>query len=198
MSFLKWFFVFVGDQCFDNIPSRFTIRKKDRLPVVIVAYFIMILSLIFLFIGKNGLNYYCALVLIISSALFLYGCRFSFLYYFIAYIRFYNKDSSINDKIIFEHCVIYSYPTDVTKTISKYFKIVEMKGSIFTLKFYLGARSKRRRKETNFKTIILKITPNKIYFDGKKIFENKLFDMSDLEKILIEEAKQFDQDVIVE
>lgn len=189
MSFLKCFFVIVGDQFFDDVPRRYKIRKKERLTFVILAYLMIILSLLLLLIGRNGLHF-IALVLIICSVSFLYGCQFSFLYYSFAYIRFINKDRSFNDRIIFEHEVIFNYPTDVTKALSKYFRIFEVKGSVFKLKFYLGARSKKRRKETNFKTIVLKITPNRIYFDGKVIFNKKLFDISELEKRLSVEATE--------
>lgn len=195
MSFLKWFFAKIGDNAFDDdVPKRhgynnFIIRRKDRLTFVILAYLMIILSLILLLIGRNGFHF-IALVLIISSVSLLYGCQFSFLYYSFAYIRFINKDRSFNDRIIFEHEVIFNYPTDVTKALSKYFKIFEVKGSVFKLKFYLGARSKKRRKETNFKTIVLKITPKRIYFDGKVIFNKKLFDISELEKRLSVEATE--------
>ena len=183
-SFIKWYFNYVSNECFDNVKARYAIRRKERLPAVILAYIMMILSLLCFFIAPKELGIYIALVLMICSALFLLECRFSFIYYFISYIRFNNKDNSINDKALFEHCIKIDYPTDITKMISKYFKIYETKGNVFTLKFYLGAKSKKARKETNFATKILKITPNKIYFDSKIIFENKLSDISDLERFL--------------
>ena len=138
-------------------------------------------------IGPQG-SHYLALALAICSPLLLYATSFSFSYYFVAYIKFKNRDNSFNDKAAFEHGVLYSYPTDITKMISRHFKIFKVKGNVFYLKFYLGAKSK---KKTSSETIILKITPRRICFDGKKIFDDKLNDMSELEKILSEKAENY-------
>jgi hypothetical protein len=51
--------------------------------------------------------------------------------------------------------------------------------------------NKKFRKETSHIKKILKITPNKIYLNRKVVFDNKLLDMSDLEKFLIEEANNW-------
>ena len=186
-SFLKWYFNYIGNERFDNVSRRSTIKRKERLPLVIVSYIMMICLLLCFLILRN---YYVLILLIIPIA-FLHGCQFGFLYYFIAFIKFRNKDNSINDNSIFIYGVLDGGDSELLSIISKYFNYYVKSGNIFAVKISLIAKGKKRRKETSHIKKVLKITPNKIYLNRKLIFNNKLLDMSDLEKFLIEEANNW-------
>ena len=138
-------------------------------------------------------NDYCwlAIVGIISSIMWLLPCEFSFIYYFIAYLKSKNKDKSLNDNAIFTYGILNGGDSELISMISKYFNVYITGGNIFVVKFRLIAKGKNRRKETRNIKKILKITPNKIYLNRKIIFDKKLLDMSDLEKFLIEEANNW-------
>ena len=75
--------------------------------------------------------------------------------------------------------------------IDKYFNFYVTGGNAFAVKISLMAKGKVRRKETSHIKKVLKITPNKIYLNRKIIFDNKISDMSDLEKFLIEESSNW-------
>ena len=188
LIFLKLYFNHIGDLHFDNIPGRYKITRKMRMPFIILSYIMMISSFLCFFFGHREIYRFSALVLIAISIVYLFACRFSFIYYFIAYIRFNNKYDSINDSVIFNHAVMDSGESELTKMVSKYFNFYVTSGNVFAVKISLIAKGKKRRKETNHIKRILKITPNKIYLNRKLIFDNKLLDMSDLEKILYDEA----------
>ena len=196
INFLKWFFKYTND----NFPEKITnysfrrgMIRKERLPILIVSYILLILSCLFFVITIVSANCYSWLALggIISSIILLLRCEFSFIYYFIAYIKFKNKDKSINDNAIFTYGVLNGGDSELINMISKYFNVYITGGNIFEIKFSLIAKGKKRRKETRNIKKILKISPNKIYFNRKIIFDKKLLDMSDLEKFLIEEANNW-------
>jgi hypothetical protein len=123
--------------------------------------------------------------------MFLHGCQFSFLGYFFAYIKFKSKDKSINDNAIFTYGVLNGGDSELISMINKHFNYFVTGGNIFTIKISLISKGKKFRKETSHIKKILKITPNKIYLNRKVVFDNKLLDMSDLEKFLIEEANNW-------
>ena len=189
-KFAKYYYSLVGDLFYDNDPGGFRkIRRKDRLLVIIWAYLILVGSIISLFVDTSGFPI-LQIVAIIASVVMQYFAGFSLIYYFIAYIKFNNKDNSINDRCICDYGITYTCSIGVGEIIKKYFYLRTTDGNIFQVRFHLQAKGERSRKATNFKGKTLKITPNKIYFDGKLIFDGKLLDMADLENFLINESAQ--------
>ena len=196
ISFLKWFFKYTNE----NFPEKITnysfrrgMIRKERLPILIVSYISLIISCLFFVItivSSNG-YYWLAICGIIASIMWILRCEFSFIYYFIAYLKSKNKDKSLNDNAIFTYGILDGGASELTSMISKYFNVYIRGGNIFAIKFSLIAKGKKRRKETAHIKKILKITPNKIYLNRKVVFDNKLLDMSDFEKFLIEEANDW-------
>lgn len=178
-AFLKWYFKYTTKKFFDhsnsNRPSY--VGNRERLPAIIISYLVFIGSFVILFIPINGINYLSVFGIIISIG-FLCLCRFSIIYYFILYKKYINKDKNLNDRIIVEEFIMYDLCKDVRRLISDYYRIVDVAGNIFCLKFKL-----RERKNKSAKIITLKILPRKIYFDKIKIAE-RISDISILAKIL--------------
>jgi hypothetical protein len=83
---------------------------------------------------------------------------------------------------------------DIRKLISKYYRVVDVRGNIYALKFDLADKTKKRsnRVKLSSKDIVtLKFNPNAIFLDKKKIYAGKLINLSDLEEILYEAQKIF-------
>ena len=196
ISFLKWFYKYTNDEFPEKITNysfRRGMIRKERLPILIVSYILLIISCLFFVITIVSANcyYWLALGGIISSIILLLRCEFSFIYYFIAYIKFKNKDKSINDNAIFTYGILNVGNSELLSIVNKYFNYYVKSGNIFAIKIRLIAKGKKRRKDTSNIKKILKITPNKIYLNRKVIFDNKLLDISDLEKFLSEESSKW-------
>ena len=189
--FVKWYFNHIGNTMFDNVRRWRVTRRRERLPEVIMAYIMMILSLIFIFTSpfKKAISY--GHLLMITSIMFLYDSKFSFINYFIAYIKYKNKDKSINDSVIFQYGVLDGGESELFSMISKHFTPYVKIASPFSVKITLLAKGRTLRKKTSHIKKVLKITPNKVYFNRKIIFHKKLLDLADLEKFLIEEANNW-------
>lgn len=179
LSFTKWYFNYINDKFYydTNVSSTFHVKRKERSTVVVISYLILISSLIILFVPIYGIHWFSIFGIIISIG-FLCLCRFSIIYYFILYKKYINKDKTLNDRIIVEEFIMYDLCKDVRRLISDYYRIVDVAGNIFCLKFKL-----RERKNKSAKIITLKIMPRKIYFGKIKIAE-RISDISILEKIL--------------
>ena len=196
ISFLKWFFKYTNDRFPEKITNysfRRPMIRKERLPILIFSYILLISSFIFFVIAIFSNNSYCwlAIVGIISSIMWLLPCEFSFIYYFIAYLRSKHKDKSINDNVIFKYGILCGGESELLSMVSKHFNFYVTDGNIFAVKITLLAKGRTFRKKTGHIKKVLKITPNKIYFNRKIIFDKKLLDLADLEKFLIEEANNW-------
>ncbi len=187
LAFLKWYFKYTTKEFFDhsnsNRPSY--VGNRERLPAIIISYLVFIGSFVILFIPINGIKYLSVFGIIISIG-FLFLCRFSIIYYLFIFFKFVRKNNSFNKKIIFEECILYKFNSKFRRLISNYYKIVDSKGNALVLKIYLQERNKGKK---NKKEKILKIKPNKIIFDGKKIFdeifdENQLLEFLDKERTI--------------
>lgn len=196
ISFLKWFFMYTNDgfpEKITNYSFRRPMIRKERLPILIFSYILLILSFIFCVItvfSNNG-DCWLAILGIISSIMWLLQCEFSFTYYFIAYIKSKNKDKSINDSVIFQYGVLDGGESELFSMISNHFTPYVKMASPFSVKITLLAKGRTLRKKTSHIKKVLKITPNKVYFNRKIIFHKKLLDLADLEKFLIEEANNW-------
>lgn len=192
-KFIKWYFNFIGDSFFDNKPGHnitsHKLLRRERFPYTIISYLLALSALVSFLIFSYCefyLAYFLSIAMIIGAICGLNSIRFSFVHYFFTYLQFSRRDNSVNDSIICDHCILFKYPTDIVKIISKYCHLYEVKGNIFGVKFYLGPKTKKSRKQTKFKNVILKITPNKVYFGGKLIFKNKILRMRELEDFIRE------------
>ena len=189
LCFVKWYFKYTRDKRFCDerpaIQNMKYIRKSERLFVVIFAYFLMVLSPCFLLIPVRA-NYWLLIFGEIISIILLAVCEFSFLYYFFVYVRFTKREVSINDRAIAEEIILQEVAKDVRKTISKHYRILEVRGNIFVLKYYLTKLGKRKgitRKDIR----VLKIKPQGMVLDGKKIFCGKMQEIATLDSCLLEE-----------
>lgn len=186
-TFLKWYFKYTTKEFFDNSNSNTPsyVCNKERLPFIIISYFIFIASFVILFIHINGIYWFSIFGFIISIG-FLFLCRFSIIYYLFIFFKFVRKNNSFNKKIIFEECILHKLNKKLRRSISNYYKIVDSKGNALVFKIYLQERNKEKN---NKKDKILKIKSNKIIFDGKKIFgevfdENQLLNFLDKERTI--------------
>ena len=186
-AFLKWYFKYTNKEFFDNSNSNTPsyVGNKERLPFIIISYFIFISSFVILFIHINGIYWFSIFGFIISIG-FLFLCRFSIIYYLFIFFKFVRKNNSFNKKIIFEECILHKLNKKLRRSISNYYKIVDSKGNALVFKIYLQERNKETN---NKKEKILKIKSNKIIFDGKIIFgeifdENQLLELLDKERTI--------------
>lgn len=116
-------------------------------------------------------------------------CRFSWIYYFLLYVRYSNKNASVNDNAIVNECILLNPTNEIRKLISQYFRIVDVKGNIFALKFFLSDKRKPNKRKLSRKDIfVLTFKPNAILLD-KKLNVGKLHELSDLKRLLCEVQK---------
>lgn len=189
LHFVEWYFDYIGKLRFDNsspmIQTVRNVRRNERLPVIIIAYMIIMASILLAILRSESFLLSIAMVIVAMGMLTL--CRFSFIYYFFLYVRYYNRNTSINDGIITYECILLDPTNEIRKMIARYFRIVDEKGNIFALKFLLSDKRKRNKRKLSKKDIfVLKIKPNAILLDNKELHAGKLHEMSDLEKLLCE------------
>ena len=184
-NFMKWYFKFISDK-FYVIPvntSLHYITKKERLGLVVAAYLIFVASWSVLLLQTTGKIWLFLSIMIIPFVL-LRLTRFSFTYYFILYKKSKKINRSINDKAIIEECMLYKASKKIRNVINQYYKIIDVTGTIFSLKYYLFDRTKNNNSNSRKKYIILKIKSNKIYLNGKKISNKRLINTSELNNLL--------------
>lgn len=184
-NFMKWYFKFISDK-FYVIPvntSLHYITKKERLGLVVAAYLIFVASWSVLLLQTTGKIWIFLSIMIIPFVL-LCLTRFSFTYYFILYKKSKKINRSINDKAIIEECMLYKASKKIRNVINQYYKIIDVTGTIFSLKYYLFDRTKNNNCNSRKKYIILKIKSNKIYLNGKKISNKRLINTSELNNLL--------------
>lgn len=184
-NFMKWYFKFISDK-FYVIPvntSLHYITKKERLGLVVAAYLIFVASWSVLLLQTTGKIWLFLSIMIIPFVL-LCLTRFSFTYYFILYKKSKKINRSINDKVIIEECMLYKASKKIRNVINQYYKIIDVTGTIFSLKYYLFDRTKNNNSNSRKKYIILKIKSNKIYLNGKKISNKRLINTSELNNLL--------------
>lgn len=183
-NFMKWYFKFISDK-FYVIPvntSLHYITKKERLVLVVAAYLIFVASWSILLLQITGKVWLFFSIMIIPFVL-LCLTRFSFTYYFILYKKSKKINRSINDKVIIEECMLYKASKKIRNVIHQYYKIIDVRGTIFSLKYYLFDRTKNNNSNSRKKYIILKIKSNKIYLNGKKISNKRLINTLELNNL---------------
>lgn len=189
LFFVKWYFKLSTNKLFPRTGSRYLLGQKERLPLVVLGYVLLLINIVVaLFHVDQGFWKYLFIgILELSSLLFV--CRFSFIYYFFLYSRFVHRVDSVNDRILVDEIVLLEPSEDVRRMISKNYRIIEVRGSIYAVKYYIVEKTKRYKKLSNRDLIILKITPKKILLNKKEVFSHKITDMSALEDCLQEMHK---------
>ena len=102
----------------------------------------------------------------------------------ILYLKSKKINRSLNDKVIIEECILYKCSEDFRNVINQYFKIVNVRGTIFTMKYYLFYKSKNVNSKSYKKYSILKLKSNKIYLNGEKISNKRLINISEFDDLL--------------
>lgn len=177
-NFFKWYYRYTTNIYFNftNSNSPTMIRKKDRLSFIMFAYIFLVPTTAILLIPFN-IKYLLFIIEILITICSLCAARFSFIYYFILYSKYKKRNNSLNDNVIYQICILLELDNNLRRIISKFYRIVDVRGNIFGVKIYL-----KQRKTKNTKFIILKIKSNKILFDGKLLC-NKVFEQSEFVKL---------------
>jgi len=181
LAFVKWYFDLVSDKFYGRASNatRFNISKKERLIAIVVGYCIFIGSGMLLFVQIDG-NYILFIMAILISVILLFMGRFSLLYYILIYNKCKKFNRSLNDRVIIEESIQYKTSNRIRQAISRHYKIIDLKGSLVSLRFILKNKSGN---ELN-NIIVLKITSNKIILNNKVISEKRLNDVNEFEELI--------------
>ena len=182
-NFIVWYFKYTNDNLYKKPKSGRYITKKERLGLVISAYLLFFSSWLVLFLEIKG-NYLLFCIPNIIYIVLLFLTRFSLIYYMILYLKSKKINRSLNDKVIIEECILYKCSEDFRNVINQYFKIVNVRGTIFTMKYYLFYKSKNVNSKSYKKYSILKLKSNKIYLNGEKISNKRLINISEFDDLL--------------
>lgn len=185
--FVMWYFDYIGQKCFDNsapmIQTVIKVRQNERLPFVVIAYLLMMVSLLLAILHPARFLLSIAIMIVAIGLLSL--CRFSLIYYFFLYVRYCNENTSINDRLIVYECILLDPTNEIRKMIASHFRIVDVRGNIFALKFLLSDKRKRnKRKLSKNDMFIIEFKPNAVLLDKKEVYVGKLHDLVDLEKLM--------------
>ena len=85
--------------------------------------------------------------------------------------------------------MIYKTYQKFRNVINQYYKIIRVKGTMFSLKYVLVLRETINYNKTNNKKTILKITSNKIFLNRKKISNKKITTLLELNNLLQSQLK---------
>ena len=192
LCFFKWYYEYFGNAVFDNsLPKNSTaikIRRKERLPVIVLAYLFLLASVVlFLLLPPPGVLLSAGLL--ISAIVLLCMCRFGLFYYYLVYRRYRNRDHSVNDCAITEECILLNSKNVIRKTIEKHYRIIDIRGNIFAMQYHLVERSKKNKRLSNQDILVLTITPTKMLFQRKEVFSSPVADLSVLDDFLRETQK---------
>ncbi len=205
LQFVKWYFVHRGKVCFAAAPwrppgkkkmlhlcePRGVILRKDRLPLVVFAYLCVIAFFpLALFVLPPWQACFGAVAVLIFVLTILCECHFSFLYYLVLYARYIHREESVNDRAVAEFVILRKLPRDINTMIQKYYSIRYVKNKRFTVNYYLVEKKKKLKGVSQKEFLVLKITSDKVFFNKKEIFSEKITDLTVLEDFLREMQKQ--------
>ena len=187
--FVKWYYEYLGNAVFDNSrPKNSTaikIGRKERLPVIVLAYLLLLASVVlFLLLPPPGVLLSAGLLL--AAIVLLCMCRFGLFYYYLMYRRYRNRDHTVNDCAITEECILLNSKNVIRKTIEKHYRIIDIRGNIFAMKYHLVEKSKKKKRLSNQDILALTITPTKMLFQRKEVFSSPVADLSVLDDFLRE------------
>lgn len=110
-------------------------------------------------------------------------CKFSFIYYAILYPLFAFRDRSLNDKVIFYKRILYKECKGVENTIKKYFKCFDGDRKLKYAEYCLFDKTNKKIPEKD-RGAILRFTSKAVFFNGEKVFDGRMTDLSQLEECL--------------
>ncbi len=186
--FIKWYFNFTSEKFFIKPVIGSYITKKERIFLIPTAYLLLISSGFIFFLDENY-KYFLFCILIYFSFSSLHSAKFSLIFYFVLYLKSKKKYDSINDRILIEEGMIYKTYQKFRNVINQYYKIIRVKGTMFSLKYVLVLRETINYNKTNNKKTILKITSNKIFLNRKKISNKKITTLLELNNLLQSQLK---------
>ena len=189
LCFVKWYYAYLGNAVFDNaLPKNSTaikIGRKERLPVIVLAYLLLLASVvIFLLLPPPGVLLSAGLLF--AAIVLLCMCRFGLLHYYLVYGRYRNRDHTVNDCAITEECILFNSKNVIRKTIEKHYRIIDIRGNIFAMQYHLAEKSKKNKRLSKQDILVLTITPTKILFHRKEVFSSPVADLSVLDDFLRE------------
>ena len=181
-TFLKTYFKYTTKHKFLSGPShsRFTTRKRDRLPRIVIGYSIFIATIVIACISIPRKVAWVILG-ILHTLMQLQMAKFSFLYYFVLYCKIRKRNLSINDKLLTTTIIPHNIKYDLQRVICKYYNIVSYKENIFLVKCKLLEEDVDLSEGDRPSKKTLKITSNAIYFNRVKIFD-KIMNLEELDK----------------
>lgn len=187
--FVQWYYEYLGNAVFDNaLPKNSTaikIGRKERLPVIVLAYLLLLASVVlFLLLPPPGVLLSAGLLF--AAIVLLCMCRFGLFYYYLMYRRYRNRDHTVNDCAITEECILLNSKNVIRKTIEKHYRIIDIRGNIFAMKYHLVDKSKKNKRLSNQDILVLTITPTKMLFQRKEVFSSPVADLSVLDDFLRE------------
>ena len=187
--FVQWYYEYLGNAVFDNaLPKNSTaikIGRKERLPVIVLAYLLLLASVVlFLLLPPPGVLLSAGLLF--AAIVLLCMCRFGLFYYYLMYRRYRNRDHTVNDCAITEECILLNSKNVFRKTIEKHYRIIDIRGNIFAMKYHLVDKSKKNKRLSNQDILVLTITPTKMLFQRKEVFSSPVADLSVLDDFLRE------------
>ena len=112
------------------------------------------------------------------------GCRFSFIYYAIIYPVYANRNRSLNDNVIFYEKMLGKTHEPVHKTIAKYYKVFRGKMTYRYAEFHLVDKTKKNPPNNAKVYMSLRFTSKAVFFNGEKVFDGRMTDLSQLEECL--------------
>lgn len=112
------------------------------------------------------------------------ACKFSFIYYAIIYPVYANRNRSLNDKVIFYEKMLGKTHEPVHKTIAKHYKVFRGKITYRYAEFHLVDKTKKNPPNNAKVYMSLRFTSKAVFFNGEKVFDGRMTDLSQLEECL--------------
>lgn len=183
-KFVNWYFKYSTVKFFPKTGSRYHLSQRERLPILLLGYVLLLINVVvaLFHLGQSGYMYFIIGILELCSMLYI--CRFSFLVYYILYARYIRREDSVNDRIIVEYIILGEYPKDLSRMIEKHYSIRCVENKRFTVNYYLVEKRNKRKNVSQKEFLVLRIAPNKVFFNKQEVFSEKITDMSILEDFL--------------
>ena len=159
---------------------------RGRMVAVIIFLILIISSVIasmcpiyveikYYLLGSAGIELVCGVYV---------GCRFSLIYYAIIYPVYANRNRSLNENVIFYQKMLGKTHEPVHKTIAKYYKVFRGKMTYRYAEFHLVDKTKKNPPFTAKVYMSLRFTSKAVFFNGEKVFDGRMTDLSQLEECL--------------
>lgn len=200
LEFVYWYFKLTSKEEFNKprkawetnntqenegiLRKRAPLSGKERLFVIILSYLILAAAIVLQFFSIPYA--YAYLIVGILFAVEIQGlcCRFSLIYYAIIYPVYANRNRSLNDNVIFYQKMLGKTHEPVHKTIAKYYKVFRGKITYRYAEFHLVDKTKKNPPNNAKVYMSLRFTTKAVFFNGEKVFDGRMTDISQLEECL--------------